>query len=319
MKTMMAALCAAAYLSAGAQAQIFGLGGEAGQPDPEAAPEYGVHAFGPDAPDPYVIAVRSGGDFAARRSGFPGGCYGMVTEAPTAVLNTVEDHAALSIFTAGGADTTLAVMAPDGSWRCNDDGAGRGFNAGLRYRGAPAGTWRIWVGDFEGGQSDARLVVSEAPAFSRRVGAPNARAEAEPVITAQLAPGFAPQPVQLAVRSGVGVRLGSMDLYGEEQAGRCPGWVGDAPSAEIEWSGQGGTLAFMADSSADAVIDVVTPARERICNDNMGEIDDRAQVVIEDAAPGVYEVFVGTYFRFQQPRDATLFVSETPFNPDDSL
>lgn len=316
-----AALSAALALVCGssASAQIFGFGGQAGEIAPDASPAFGTHAFGGDAPDPYVIGVRTGGDVAARRSGFPGGCYGVVTEEPTVELITGPDTAAFSIFTAGEADTTLAVLGPDGGFRCDDDGAGRGFNAGLTYRDAPAGSWKIWVGDFDDRQSQARLVISRSAPFTVPFGAPNARAVDEPVMTARFEPGFAPQPARLEVRTGVGVQLGSMDVYGEAQTGRCSGWVGDLPSAEIEWTGSGGVLAFMAESDADVVMDVVTPAGEFICNDDMGEIDDRAQVVIENAAPGVYEVFVGTYARFEQPRGAALLVAQTPFEPNDDF
>ena len=316
-----AALSAALALmsSPPAGAQIFGFGGQAGEIAPDAHPVFGTHIVGEDAPDPYVIGVRTGGAFAARRSGFPEGCFGVVTEEPTIELITGPDTSSLSIFTAGEADTTLAVLGPDGAFRCDDDGSGRGFNAGLTYGAAPQGTWKIWVGDFDDRQSQARLVISQSPPFSVPVGAPNARAADEPAAIARLEPGFTPQPVRLEVRTGVGVQLGSMDLYGEAQTGRCPGWVGDLPSAEIEWTGSSGVLAFMAEGGADMVLDVVTPSGDRICNDDMGEIDDRAQVVIESAEPGVYEVFVGTYARFEQPRGASLLISQTPFEPDDDL
>ncbi|MEQ8434134.1 MAG: hypothetical protein RIA71_07820 [Oceanicaulis sp.] len=300
-----------------ASAQIFGFGGEAGEIAPSASPVFGTHEFAGAAPDPYVIGVRTGGAFAARRSGFPDGCYGVVTLEPTIELVTGAEAGALSIFTAGEADTTLAVLGPDGAFRCDDDGAGRGFNAGLSYRDAPAGSWKIWVGDFDDRQSQARLVISRSAPFTRPLGAPNARALPEPVVTARLAPGFAPDPTVLDVRTGYQVRLGDPAVWGEAQTGRCPGWVGDIPSAEIEWTGAGGVLAFMADSQYDTVIDVVTPSGAMICNDDMGDVDDRPQVVVSDAEPGLYQVFVGTHFRASSAADATLSVSQTPFEAND--
>lgn len=296
-----------------ASAQIFGLGGQAGAVSPDAPAVYGVHGLDDDSPDPYVIAVRSGGDFAARRSGFPNGCYGVVTEAPTIDLQISDDAAPLNIFTAGQADTTLAVLDPEGRWRCDDDGARRGSNAALSYPSPVAGTWKIWVGDFEDRQSDALLILSDAAPYARPFGAPNARAQATAAQTLVLAPGFAPDPTALEVRTGYGVRLGGMDVYGEPDTGPCPGWTGETPTAEVQWSGQGGRLVFMADGEADVILDVIAPSGEAVCSDDMGAVDERAQVIFSNAGPGLYQVYVGTASRFDRATNARLSVSQTPF------
>lgn len=315
MKFNIIAGCAALAAGWGASAhgQISGFGGRDGTVAPEAAPVFGLHVFDERAPDPYVIAVRSGGAYAARRSGFPSGCYGVVTEAPTVALQVAGAETGLTIFTAGDADTTLAVMDPRGAWRCDDDGARRGSNAALSYAVAESGTWKIWVGDFSDRESDAVLVISEAAPHARPFGAPNARASATPAQVLTLAPGFMPDPVSLEVQTGYGVQLGSMDVYGEPQSGRCSGWTGEAPTAEITWTGQGGDLVFMADGEADVVMDVIAPSGEAVCSDDMGAVDERAQVVFSDAEPGAYQVFVGTYGRFDRATNARLNVSQTPF------
>lgn len=279
----------------------------------EAPPVFGIHAVSANMPDPYVIAVRSGGAYAARRSGFPRGCYGVVTEAPTVELQVDAGTPALTIFTAGNADTTLAVMEPDGAWRCDDDGARRGSNAALSYSDPAAGSWKVWVGDFSDRESDALLIISEAAPYARPFGAPNARALAAPLQAITLSPGFMPDPVSIDVQTGYGFRLGAMDVYGERQSGRCPGWTGDTPTAEITWTGQQGALVFMADGDTDVVMDVVAPSGEANCSDDMGEVDERAQVVFADAEPGVYQVYVGTYSRFQRATNARLNLSQTPF------
>ena len=315
MKTSLIIACTAlaAALSAPAQAQITGFGGRAGTVAPEAPPVFGIHVVTADMLDPYVIAVRSGGAFAARRSGFPRGCYGVVTEAPTVVLQVDAGAPALTIFTAGSADTTLAVMDPAGAWRCDDEGARRGSNAALSYSDPGAGSWKVWVGDFSDRESDALLIISEAPPYARPFGAPNARALAAPVQAITLAPGFAPDPLTFEVQTGYGFRLGYMDVYGERQSGRCPGWTGDTPTAEITWTAEQGALVFMADGDADVVMDVVSPSGVAVCSDDMGEVDERAQVVFQDAEPGVYQVYVGTYSRFRRATNARLSVSQTPF------
>ncbi|WP_375547766.1 hypothetical protein ABWI01_08625 [Oceanicaulis alexandrii] len=316
MKLGMGAMCVALIMGCGvtAQAQVFGFGGQAGAADPEAPALYGAHAFSDEGPDPYVIAVRSGGDLAARRSGFPNGCYGVVTSAPTVEVQVAPGQAALTLFTAGRADTTLAVLDPDGQWRCDDDGARRGTNAALSYSNPVPGAWKVWVGDFDDRQSDTLLILSDAAPFSRPFGAPNARALDAPVQTLTLSPGFMPDPVVIDIQTGYGFQLGSMDVYGEDATGRCPGWTGEVPTAEISWTGENGPLVFMAEGEADVVMDVITPSGDAICSDDMGEVDDRAQLVFAPAEPGVYQVFVGTYMRFDRATNAQLSISETPFS-----
>lgn len=302
-----------AAVSAPAHGQITGFGGRAGTVAPEAPPVFGVHAVSETMPDPYVIAVRSGGAYAARRSGFARGCYGVVTEAPTVALQVDEAATALNIFTAGDADTTLAVMGPGGAWRCDDDGARRGANAGLSYSDPEPGSWKVWVGDFSDRESDALLVISEAAPYARPFGTPNARALAAPVQTLTLAPGLASDQISLEVQTGYGFRLGSMDVYGEPHSGRCSGWTGNLPTVEITWTGQGGVLVFMADGEADVVMDVIAPSGEAVCSDDTGPVDERAQVVFNNAEPGVYQVYVGTHSRFDRATNARLNVAQTPF------
>lgn len=310
--SILTACASAALFSLPAHAQVFGFGGAAGQVNPDANPVYGTHALS-GAPDPYVIGVRTGGDFAARRSGFPRGCYGVVTLEPTVALQIDDTQTALNVFTAGNADTTLAIMAPDGSWRCDDDGARRGTNAALSYQNPMTGIWKVWVGDFDDRQSDALLIASQAPAFSQPFGQPNARPLDPPVQSVELASGFTPNPVLLDVQTGFGIELGSMGLYGEEETGRCSGWIGDVPTAEITWTSAGEPLVFMAEGQADVNIDIVTPSGERICNDDMGDVDERAQVAFSAAEAGTYQVFVGTYMRFDRATNARLSISQSPF------
>jgi len=315
MQLGLGAICVALILASGAeaQAQVFGFGGQAGEADPDAPALYGAHAFSDDSADPYVIAVRSGGDLAARRSGFPNGCYGVVTSAPTVEVQVAPDQSALTLFTAGRADTTLAVLDPEGQWRCDDDGSRRGTNAALSYSNPAPGAWKVWVGDFDDRQSDTLLILSDAAPFSRPFGAPNARALDASAPTLALSPGFMPDPVVLQVQTGYGFQLGSMDIYGEDATGRCPGWTGETPTAEVNWTGENGSLVFMAEGEADVVMDVITPSGDAICADDMGEVDERAQLVFAPAEPGVYQVFVGTYMRFDRATNARLSVSETPF------
>jgi hypothetical protein len=300
-----------------ASAQVFGLSGQRGEVNPDAAPRFGVHDVSQaGAPDPYIIGLEAGGPLNARRSGFPRGCFGIMTAEPSVEVRWDGGGGALNIFTAGGGDTTMGVLGPDGEFRCDDDGAGQGMNAGLSYRGAAAGAYKVWVGSFDNRNFNTRLVVSRAPAFSQPIGQPNARAVlAEPDVLA-LGPNFAPSPVRLDVMSGYGVFLGDAGVYGQQVA-ECPGNIGDVPSALIDWSG-GGYLALRAESDADMVMLVVDPSGAVHCNDDSGDVDDRPMIGFDNALAGRYEVYVGTLFGFDRALPSALEVSSQPLQPDDN-
>src|SRR5690606_10466058 len=97
------------------------------------------------ATDPYVTEGTSG---AAEGSVIDAatlgaGCAGYITARPDHVFLAGADFEALSVVIRSEGDTTLVVRAPDGSFLCDDDGAG-GRNPGLRGPLA-AGSYAIWV------------------------------------------------------------------------------------------------------------------------------------------------------------------------------
>ena len=68
----------------------------------------------------------------------------------------------LILSVASGADTTLVVNGPDGSWYCDDDGGINGLNPALRFGSPQSGRYEIWVGTYaQGSTQPARLVISE--------------------------------------------------------------------------------------------------------------------------------------------------------------
>ncbi|MCH8491043.1 MAG: hypothetical protein LAT81_14095, partial [Oceanicaulis sp.] len=52
-------------------------------------------------------------------------------------------------------DTTLAVLAPDGTWFCDDD-SGRGVQAELTLRSAEPGVYLVWLGAFASAREGTR-------------------------------------------------------------------------------------------------------------------------------------------------------------------
>ncbi|MEQ8404698.1 MAG: hypothetical protein RKE49_06335 [Oceanicaulis sp.] len=149
------------YISELGEPALGGTGGfsSGGGVDITATPRHSVMRLdGGFLPDPEFRRVTAGGPLSASDA-VQAGCSGSITREPTVELR-YDGSGSLYIYTSGGADTTLAINRPDGSWVCNDDGAA-GTNAGLRFTGSTSGTYDIYVGTFGGGQANTTLNVSE--------------------------------------------------------------------------------------------------------------------------------------------------------------
>jgi len=114
------------------------------------------------APDPYNIQLAAGGDIDVSANG-PDGCWGYTTAAPDYELSyTAGSTFDLFLSATSDTDTVLIVNAPDGSWHCNDDGAGYP-NPGIEFTSPMSGVYDIWVGTYSsaGGTPPAILHISE--------------------------------------------------------------------------------------------------------------------------------------------------------------
>jgi hypothetical protein len=129
--------------------------------DFNAAPNFGTVTLNAGfTPDPRVTAVRAGGSLDA--SGLSSSCRGFISNAPDVRLNYRSGSYPLILSVASGADTTLVVNGPDGSWYCDDDGGVNGLNPALRFNNPQSGRYEIWVGTYRSGNLEsARLHISE--------------------------------------------------------------------------------------------------------------------------------------------------------------
>ncbi len=111
-------------------------------------------------PDPRIVQGTAGGNISAAQLGMPEGCTGFYSGQAAHAIVLAQPFHFLRLETSAPSDTTLAVVAPDGSVWCDDDGAG---NQNARIAGEfPAGPYRIYVGNFRQGViSPYELVVSE--------------------------------------------------------------------------------------------------------------------------------------------------------------
>jgi hypothetical protein len=124
-------------------------------------PTYGTVALnGGFTPDPYVVNLQSGGNINA--SNLSSSCRGFIANAPDVRLNWRSGSLPLIISVASGADTTLVVNGPDGSWYCDDDGGVNGLNPALRFNSPQSGQYDIWVGTYGNASlQPAQLHISE--------------------------------------------------------------------------------------------------------------------------------------------------------------
>lgn len=101
---------------------------------------------------------------------FDGACSGEIDPSRPDLLVSVAAPSPLWLFAPSDAtDTTLLVMAPDGTIHCNDDYLGASAAVGVDP--AEPGDYAVWVGSFGAGGQPATLVVSRTPPDGAATGA----------------------------------------------------------------------------------------------------------------------------------------------------
>lgn len=114
-------------------------------------------------PDPRVVRGTTGSQVGAEAMSFPRGCRGYYGGQPDHLLSLSTPMSYLRLDAVSSADTTLAIVAPDGAVYCDDDG-GMGTNARIEGQ-FPPGTYQVFVGTYRPGPgSPYELYLSELPA-----------------------------------------------------------------------------------------------------------------------------------------------------------
>ena len=149
MKRFFLAAAAAALMAAPVAAQDFSLN-----------PHFGsVRLSAGFTPDPYNVAVTSGGSIDASR--VFSNCRGFISNAPDFRLHyNGQSSLPLIISVDSNADTTLVINGPDGQWWCDDD-SGDGLNPSVRFSRPMAGQYDIWVGTYNNSYERGTLSISE--------------------------------------------------------------------------------------------------------------------------------------------------------------
>lgn len=132
-------------------------------PCPEPRPDGGQLAVtGTKLAAAHATQVIAGGRVSLAACGRHPGA-GHVTPTPDFnVLLAEGEGRALEFRTRGDCDTVLVVVAADGTWHYDDDGAG-GHDARIRIDEAPDGRYDVWVGTYDRASCRARLILQTFP------------------------------------------------------------------------------------------------------------------------------------------------------------
>ena len=214
--------------------------------------------------------------------------YGRL-DAPDAVVTLDRAQDQISLFAVSDRDLTMAVVSPDGSVICNDDAFE--LNPGVTINAAAAGDYQVFVGGYsQGGAGTFDLFASVgAPAFTNTV----VNLEAVPRAGYAM---FDARQAQGGVLLATAPVTSSDPMEMLPTGAFCPGFVDvSAPDfvLSLDGSSQGTDVSLYARSGTDLVLAVRAPDGVWTCNDDDFELNPAVRV--QDAQPGDYLVYVGTY------------------------
>ncbi len=127
--------------------------------------------------------------------------------------------------------------------------------------------------------------------------------------SASLSGGFTPDPHVVEMPSG-----GEVDVA--YLGGACTGHAAVAPDYRVNWSGSSSELRvfFEARGGGDATLLVSRPDGSWLCNDDAESGGLNPMIVMEDPAPGQYDVWVASYSAGDFI-DGTLYLTELDLEP----
>jgi len=242
------------------------------------------------APDPFTAAITSGGGYSA--SMVASECRGWVAEAPDYSVNYSAGSFDLTIASTSDSDTTLLINGPNGEWYCDDD-SGAGLNPLLTFSNPASGRYDVWVGSYSEGEfANSTLSVSEIGQVADHIdpgyaSGPNVGLDAA-FGNVVLATGFAPDPYRMDIISGGQFSAGNV-MQG------CAGWIAEAPDVQLTFTAGTLPLIISAASETDTTLLINDPHGNWHCNDDGGNAGLNPAVTFNNAASGVYDIWIGSY------------------------
>ena len=121
----------------------------------------------------------------------------------------------------------------------------------------------------------------------------------------QLQAGFTPDPYRIQVEAGGPIDSESSGINSD--ADWCSGYYTQAPTAQLDWSGQNGPLSIYVEGERDTTLAINMPDGSWRCNDDGGPSLSPA-LEFDNAMSGVYDIYVGVFSG--EPASAELMISE---------
>jgi hypothetical protein len=255
---------------------------------PGAEPAAGRLAL-PDAGTAELAVTLSGGVPASDASAE---CSGDINQMrPDATLTLAAPEPMLAIAaSAAGFDTTLLVVAPDGTIFCNDDATN--YDPAIVLSGAAAGDYAIWVGvRGSGAGEEARLVVGREPPEGVGAAAPPATLP----LQAEPAYGRFELPAEGAIAVEAAIVADESRVFADQYVSGCNGAIDPSrPDAIVTIPGPEARVWFGATASdADLTLLVVGPDGGAQCNDDHAGANPAVELA--DAQAGDYAVWIGVF------------------------
>lgn len=268
------------------------------------------------SPDPFTLQVEAGGpvdssSIAEENIDDGDYCGGSFARAPNYRLNYRAGDGALKFSAEADEDTTLAILGPNGRWRCDDDTAGS-LNPGLTYDDPQSGDYTVYVGRYSDGEDtlNATLFISQtgygAEAVSHEI-TPEAEALYGEI---NLEPRFLPDPYE--VEMPVDGLIEARQAIDDETY--CAGYITSQPSIVVNYNGDGQLLYVYTEGTNDTTLAVRRPTGEWLCDDD-GAQRANAGLEIKDPQSGRYAIYVGR-FSNSDPLRADVRISESEFSRD---
>ncbi len=303
--------------------------------DANATPTFGMVPLNPSfLPDPFIVSLFSGGNLDVSTLGLGEDCRGFAASAPDyRVVWGGDGSTPLRLFFVGDGDATLIVSQPGGAWACNDDFSSENLNPFVEIRNAPPGQYDIWVGSFAAATNVAGyLMVSEVDSYPGHIVSPLLVGVVDPLAaqdaggggaagldvsadsnfgTAELGPGFAPDPHTVYVVSG-----GSLDISTLGLGGDCRGFATAVSDYRLVLTGDVNRLRifFVSQDGGDTTLAVNRADGTWACNDDFSTENFNPMIELTNAPAGVYEIWVGS-FNTGTTVAGTLYITEQDFTP----
>jgi len=258
-------------------------------------PTYGEISLGSDfGTEPHSVTIIAGGSVNSSYLG--GECSGYVSEGPDFRLNWNGDPARLIFYfepDEDGADPTILINLPDGSWECNDDIEEGNLNPMALVTDAQPGQYDIWVGSYgEGDYIEGTLHIADADKLV---------VDTQPTLDYSLDPqygsfnlkeNFSPDPFIVSGISG-----GDMDVKEIGLGVECFGFASKAPDFRLNWTGSTSNLKIKFEANEDGedtILIINTPNGEWLCNDDASEGTLNPLIYLTGQEEGQYDIWVAS-------------------------